>query len=54
MAAELSKLLSLCNFFKCTEIIEQDNNIKQNEMFTGVIAVHFKPILKNILAYTRL
>ena len=53
MAATSSKLCLLCDFLKDTNITEQDNHIKQHGMFIDVIAVHFKLILMNMLAYPR-
>ena len=53
MAARLSNLCLLCDFLKDTNITEQGNHIKQHGMFIDVIVVHFKLILRNILAYPR-
>ena len=53
VAATSSKLCLLCDFLKDTNITKQDNHIKQHGMFIDVIAVHFKLILMNILAYPR-
>ena len=54
MAAKSSKLCLLYDFLKDTNITEQDNHIKPHGTFIDVIVVHFKLILRNILAYSRL
>ena len=51
MATKSSKLCLLCDFLKDTNITEQDNHIKQHGMFTDVIVVHFKLVLRNSKEY---